>query len=169
VIQLTRRGDYGVSAVYYIAQYPKGCFISVDEISVKSEISKPYLSKILQDLCRGGILSSRRGTGGGFTLARLAQEISLKNIIDIIEGKICIVTCLNSPDQCSRSDRCPISPFWNEVQGFIDELMDSITIEDLVNPEKRQKMLLQLETCRNLYREKAQAMKKDEGIISKNY
>ncbi len=165
VIQLTKRGDYGVLAVYHIAQHPKGNFISIDEISVKSEIPKSYLSKILQDLCRGGILLSRRGTGGGFTLARPAQEISLKNIIDIIEGKMSIVTCLGAPDQCIRSDGCLISPFWKGVQAFIDELMGSITIEDLTSQEKRQEMLLQLETCRNLYREKAQATKEKWNAV----
>jgi len=159
VIQLTRRGDYGVSAIYHIAQYPKGYFISIEEISIKTKIPKPYLSKILQDLCRGGILLSRRGTGGGFALARSIQEISLKNIIDVVEGKICIVSCLNAADQCVRADGCPIAPFWGEVQGFMDELIGSITVEDLVNQEKRQKMLLQLETCRNLYKEKARTLK----------
>lgn len=159
MIQLTKRGDYGVSAVYYLAQYPKGNFISIGKIAKESEISKPYLSKILQDLCRGGILLSRRGSGGGFALARSAQEISLKDIIDIVEGKMYIVRCLNVPEQCSKSDRCKIAPFWNEVQMFIDELIGSITVEDLVNHGKRQKMLLQLETCRNLYKEKAQSMK----------
>ena len=159
MIQLTRRGDYAVSAIYQIAQYPKGHFISIAEISIKTKIPKPYLSKILQDLCRGGILLSRRGTGGGFTLARPTQEISLKNIIEVVEGKIWIVSCLNAADQCIRAEGCPISPFWGEVQGFMDELIGSITVEDLINQEKRQKMLLQLETCRNLYKEKARAMK----------
>jgi Rrf2 family protein len=159
VIQLTRRGDYGVSAIYHIAQYPKGHFISIEEISAKTGIPKPYLSKIFQDLCRGGILLSRRGTGGGFTLARSTQEISLKNIIDIVEGKMYIVMCLNASEQCSRANGCPIAAFWREIQGFMDDLIGSIMVEDLVNQEKRQKMLLQLETCRNLYREKVRTMK----------
>lgn len=160
MIQLTKRGDYGVLALYHIAQYPKGKFVSIDEISTKSEVPKSYLSKILQDLCRGGILLSRRGTGGGFMLARPAREISLKDIIEIIEGKLCLVTCMCAPDQCIRSDGCLISPFWREVQGFIDELIGSITLEDLSNHEKRQDMLLQVEMCRKLYKEKADAMKK---------
>ncbi len=138
----------------------------MDEISVKSEIPKPYLSKILQDLCRGGILVSRRGFGGGFALAHPAQDISLKKIIDLMEGRQSIVACLNAPDQCSKSAECPISPFWAKIQGFIDELMDSITIEDLVNNEKRYKTLLQLETCRSLYKEKAQKMKSLSQVAS---
>jgi Rrf2 family iron-sulfur cluster assembly transcriptional regulator len=167
MIQLTKRGDYGILAVYQIAQYPKGKFVSIDEISTKSEVPKSYLSKILQDLCRGGILLSRRGTGGGFMLARPAREISLRDLIEIIEGKLCIVTCMSAPEQCIRSDGCVISPFWSEVQGFIDELMESITIEDLIDHEKRQDMLLQLETCRKLYKEKARATKEKWKTSSK--
>ena len=167
MIQLTKRGDYGVLAIYHIAQYPRGKFVSIDQISAKSEVPKSYLSKILQDLCRGGILLSRRGTGGGFMLARPAREISLRGIIEIVEGKLCIVTCMCAPDQCIRSDGCLISPFWRGVQGFIDELMESITIEDLLDHEKRQDMLLQLESCRNLYKEKVQTTKEKWKASSK--
>jgi len=165
VIQLTKRGDYGVLAVYHIAHHPKGKFVSMDEISRKSEVPKSYLGKILQDLCRGGILLSRRGTGGGFTLARPAREITLRDIIEIIEGKLCIVTCMSAPDQCIRFDGCSIAPFWRRVQGFIDELIGSITVEDLMHHEKRQVMLLQLETYHKLYKEKAQATKKIRDTV----
>jgi DNA-binding IscR family transcriptional regulator len=108
--------------------------------------------------------------GGGFALARSVQEISLKDVIEIIEGKLCLVTCLGAPDQCIRSDECLIAPFWQEVQSFIDEVIGSIVIEDLVHPEKRKAMLLQLQTCRNLYREKAQSMKemRDTSTSSRN-
>lgn len=153
MIQLTKRGDYGVLAVYYLTQYPKGRFISIDEIAAKSQIPKPYLSKILQDLCRGGILLSRRGTGGGFTLARPAQKISLRDIIEIIEGKLSLVTCLGAPDLCIRSTDCIMTPFWEEVQGFIDEITASITLAELIDPEKRQNLLMQLQSCRKQYKE----------------
>lgn len=105
-------------------------------------------------LCRDGILLSRRGKGGGFTLARPPQEISLKNIIDLVEGKMGLVACLHAVKQCTRAERCQISPFWNEVQQFMEALTGSITVADLINPEQRQKMRRHLETCRSFYRQK---------------
>ena len=133
--RLETRGNYGILAVYYIARQAKEGFISIDEIAENSQIPKPYLSKILQDLCRGGLLLSRRGTGGGFALARPAQEISLKDIIEMIEGKIYIVNCFMSPSRCGNAKMCPISPMWLEVQNFIVNIIESITIEDIVYDE----------------------------------
>jgi Rrf2 family protein len=159
VLQLTTRGNYGILAVYYIAQQAKEGFISIDEIAENSQIPKPYLSKILQDLCRGGVLLSRRGTGGGFALARPSQEISLKDVIEVIEGKIYIVNCLLSPSRCGNSGTCPISPMWLEVQNFIVNIIESITFEDIVVDEKKQKILGLLEMCRTMYQEKFQALR----------
>jgi Rrf2 family protein len=143
-----------VLAVYYIAEQAKEGFISIDEIAKCTDIPKPYLSKILQDLCRGGILLSRRGTGGGFALTRSAQEINLRDIIEVIEGKIHLVSCLLAPSQCGNAKHCPIAPVWVGLQNFMLEILGNITIEDIIHGEKRQIILDSLETCRVMYREK---------------
>ena len=109
MLQLTTRGNYGILAVFYIAQHA-GQFVSIEEISEQSRIPKSYLGKILQDLCRGGILLSRRGSGGGFTLSRAPETISLREVIEVIEGKIYLVNCLINSAQCGQADICPISP-----------------------------------------------------------
>lgn len=161
MFQLTSRGNYGVLAVFYIAKQAKREFISIDEITENTEIPKPYLSKILQNLCRGGILLSKRGTGGGFALSRRPDQISLREVIEIIEGKIYIVNCLLAPSQCGRAETCPISPVWVKVQDFILEIMASITISDIINEGKKQIILDSLETCRTMYREKVRQMKSE--------
>lgn len=158
MFQLTSRGSYSVLAMFYIAEQAKEGFIPIDKIARDTDIPKPYLSKILQDLCRGGILLSRRGTGGGFTLSRPPDQISLKDIIEVIEGKINLVTCLLAPSQCSKAENCPISPIWVGLQNFILEIMASITIDDIIDEEKRQIILRSLETCRMMYREKFQGI-----------
>jgi len=151
VLQLTKRGDYGVLAVYHIAQWSQGTFISIDEIAAKSHIPRPYLSKILQDLCRSGILKSRRGYGGGFMLALAPQTITLRDILQSVEGKHTLVNCSENPVLCQRSSYCLAAPFWNEVQNFLDELIASITIADLVEPKKRHALLEQLQRSRAQY------------------
>jgi Rrf2 family protein len=151
VIQLTKRGDYGILAVCQIAQSRNGQFMSIDEVSVQSHIPKPYLSKILQDLSRGGILYSRRGMGGGFKLARHPSEISLRDIIEIVEGKMAIVACAGAPDHCEKTPGCVLAPLWDKVQCVIDELIASITVEDLVSSEKRHHQLEQLTIYQKLW------------------
>ncbi len=159
MLQLTSRGNYGILAVFYIAKQAKSAFIAIDEIAENTEIPKPYLSKILQNLCRGGILLSRRGTGGGFALSRPADQISLREIVEIIEGKIYIVNCLLTPSQCGKAEDCAISPIWVGVQDFILEIIASITIGDIVNEEKKHTILDVLEKCRIMYHEKVQEIK----------
>lgn len=161
MIQLSKRGDYGVLAVCQIAQSLNGQFMSIDEVSAQSHIPRPYLGKILQDLSRGGILYSRRGSGGGFKLARHPREISLRDIIEVVEGKFAIVACAGAPDHCEKTHSCVLAPLWNEVQRVIDKLIDSISVEDLITSEKRQCQLEQLVIYRKLW-QKHQSLEKEQ-------
>ncbi len=152
MLQLTTRGNYGILAVCYIAQKANHGYISIDEIVESSQIPKPYLSKILQDLCRGGILVSRRGSGGGFTLASFPQDISLQQVVEVVEGKISLVNCLSgSPCVCGNMTDCPVAPMWGEIQKFILEIIASITIDDIINTPKKRKMLQLLHVCQEKY------------------
>lgn len=159
MFQLTSRGNYGVLAMYYIAKQPRGIFVSIDAISEQSKVPKPYLSKILQSLCRANILHSRRGTGGGFLLARAPKEITLKEVIEVIEGKMYLVSCLFEPSQCGKPEPCPISPLWGEVQKFLHELIQSITFEDIVDEQKKEFLIHHLAACRGMYAKKIQMMR----------
>lgn len=154
MLQITKRGDYGVLAVYHIAQWSREIFMAIDEIVAQSHIPRPYLSKILQDLCRGGILKSRRGFGGGFMLARSPQNIALRDILNAVEGQYALVSCTGEPARCDRSPYCLSAPFWSEIQNVLDDLLASITIADLIEPEKRHITLKQLQHCREHYRQK---------------
>jgi Rrf2 family protein len=153
VLQVTKRGDYGILAVSHIAQWSRGSFIAIDEIAAQSHIPRPYLSKILQDLCRDGILKSRRGFGGGFMLAVPPERITLRDILHAVEGKYALVSCTGNPALCERSSYCLAAPFWSEIQHFLDDLIASITIADMIEPKKRHAMLKQLQHCRKQYRQ----------------
>ena len=160
MLQLTSRGNYAILAVYYIARKAGDDYISIDEIIENSQIPKPYLSKILQDLCRGEILVSRRGSGGGFSLARHPRDINLRDIIEVIEGKIYLVNCLQkSSPSCWQGDNCPIVPIWITLQGFIAEIIESISVEDIINDTKKHDILRLLTHCNEMYREKIVALK----------
>jgi len=156
VFQLTSRGNYGILAVYYIARQRRNEFISIDEIAENSKIPKPYLSKILQNLSRGGILLSRRGTGGGFALSRPPCDINLREIIEVIEGKIYFVNCLLTASLCDNSQVCPISPMWQHLQNFIMEIIASVTVADIIDDAQKQNMFGLLQSGRASYHEKIQ-------------
>ena len=92
-------------------------------------------------------------------MARPPQKISLKDVIEVIEGKIYLVNCLLKPATCGKAEICPIAPMWAELQSFIIEVIASITIDDIIHDQKKQKMLTLLETCQEMYREQIQKLK----------
>lgn len=132
MLQLTRDGEYAVRAVLYLASQPEGKISLVSEISESQDVPKSYLSKIMQHLTKAGLVRSRRGAKGGFSLARPAGEITLRETIEAIEGPIYLNVCLIKKGECPRDEVCPVHPIWKEAQRMLFEILDSKTMADLV-------------------------------------
>lgn len=132
MLQLTRDGEYAVRAVLYLASQPEGRISLVNEISEAQDVPRSYLSKIMQHLTKSGLIRSRRGAKGGFSLARPAEEITLRETIEAIEGPINLNVCLIKKGECSRDEVCPVHPIWKEAQRKLFEILDSKTMADLV-------------------------------------
>lgn len=132
MLQLTRDGEYAVRAVVFLAAQPEGKVSLINEISEVQEVPKSYLSKIMQHLTRAGLVKSRRGAKGGFTLARPAGSITLREAIEAVEGPIFLNVCLIKKGECHRDDLCPVHPVWKEAQKKLMEVLDGKTLADLV-------------------------------------
>lgn len=132
MLQITRDGEYAVRAVVYLAAQPEGKVSLISEISEVQEVPKSYLSKIMQHLVRAGLVKSRRGAKGGFVLARPADQITLRQTIEALEGPIHLNICLIKKGECHRDDLCPVHPVWKEAQRVLIEVLDSKTMADLV-------------------------------------
>lgn len=132
MLQLTRNGEYAVRAVLFLASRPPGKPALITEISESQEVPKSYLSKIMQHLVRSGIVRSRRGMNGGFTLAKPAESITLKDTIEAVEGPIYLNVCLIKKGECHRDDLCPVHPVWQEAQRRLSEVLDGKTMAELV-------------------------------------
>lgn len=132
MLQLTRDGEYAVRAIQYLASQPEGKISLVNEISEVQDVPKSYLSKIMQHLTKAGLVRSRRGAKGGFTLARPAGQITLRETIEAIEGPIHLNVCLIKKGECPRDEVCPVHPIWKEAQRKLFEILDSKTMADLV-------------------------------------
>ncbi|MBI5469158.1 MAG: Rrf2 family transcriptional regulator [Deltaproteobacteria bacterium] len=132
MLQLTRDGEYAVRAVVFLASQPEGKVSLINEISEVQEVPKSYLSKIMQHLTRAGLVKSRRGARGGFTLARPAGSITLREAIEAVEGPIFLNVCLIKKGECHRDDLCPVHPVWKEAQKKLMEVLDGKTLADLV-------------------------------------
>lgn len=137
MLQLTRDGEYAVRAVLYLASQPEGKVSLVNEISEAQDVPKSYLSKIMQHLTKAGLVRSRRGAKGGFMLARPADQITLRETIEALEGPIHLNVCLIKKGECPRDEVCPVHPIWKEAQKKLFETLDSKTMADLAAEGKR--------------------------------
>jgi Rrf2 family transcriptional regulator, iron-sulfur cluster assembly transcription factor len=132
-MRLTRASEYGIRALLYLAQQPAGkvCFIS--EISLGQDVPEKFLAKILQTLTKGGIVKSHRGVKGGFSLARPAEDVTLKDIVECLEGPVALNKCLIGPDACDRSSTCPVHPIWQEAQRKLLEVLAGASLKSLAD------------------------------------
>jgi Rrf2 family protein len=130
-MQITRQGDYGIRSVLYLARQPFKKISFVTEISEEYKIPRSFLAKILQKLVKAKIVRSYRGVKGGFSLAKQAREISLLEVLEAIEGKICLNLCLADKKKCLFSKHCPVSPVWATAQSRFTEILKKTNFEDL--------------------------------------
>ena len=137
MLQLTRDGEYAVRAILHLASQPEGMVSLVNEISEAQDVPKSYLSKIMQHLTKAGLVRSRRGAKGGFTLARSAGQITLREVIEAVEGPIYLNVCLIKRGECPRDAVCPVHPVWIEAQKKFFETLDSKTMAELAVEGKR--------------------------------
>lgn len=137
MLQLTRDGEYGVRAVLHLSSQPVGQVSLVSEIAEVQDVPKSYLSKIMQHLVKSGLVKSRRGARGGFILARPADQITLRETIEAIEGPIHLNVCLIKKGECPRDEVCPVHPIWRDAQKKLFEILDSKNMAELVKDSER--------------------------------
>jgi len=135
-MKLSTKGRYATRAMLDLAlRFGQGPIL-VKDISRREEISERYLEQILTPLKIAGLVRVIRGARGGFTLARLPSEIRLIEIIQIMEGSTAPVECVDDARICSRSDLCITREVWAEMKKAIDTVLESTTLQDLLERQK---------------------------------
>jgi Rrf2 family protein len=132
MMELTRKGEYAIRGILYLAGLPQGKVALISEIAETAEVPKSFLSKIFQSFTKIGLVNSARGTGGGFTLARPPAQITLREVVEAVEGPIVPNRCLIGQGTCDKDATCSVHPVWRRVQTEVVAILDGITLEDLV-------------------------------------
>jgi len=135
-MKLSTRGQYGTRALLDLALHQGEEPILLKDISQRQQISLRYLEHLITPLIAGGIVRSTRGPRGGVSLAKLPEEIKLDEVIQLLEGSIAPVECVNNPQVCNRSELCVTRDIWNELKKAIDGVLESTTLQDLVERQK---------------------------------
>jgi Rrf2 family protein len=132
-MEVTKAGEYGYLGMLYLARQPKNRVVRISEISENEGIPEKFLAKIFQTLGRTGLVRSHRGAKGGFSLGKPAQKISIKELLECVQGPIYLNRCLSSPNYCERQRYCALRKVWQKGQGFLDNLLIKTTLADLTN------------------------------------
>jgi Rrf2 family protein len=102
----------------------------VNEVSKAQRIPETYLAKSFQRLSKTGLLKSTRGLNGGFSLGKPAKDITMKQVIEVLEGPIAINRCLLRQGECDEEESCPLHEVFEEAQEKFLEVLDRTTLED---------------------------------------
>ena len=123
-MQLSRKADYALRAVAYIAQVKKGDLASIGRIAKARAIPREFLAKILKELTRAGILVSFQGVTGGYRLSRAPKEITFLEVIEAMEGPVRVNLCVDGRHcECSNDKGCEIRPFFIKQQDQITKAL----------------------------------------------
>jgi len=136
-MKLSTRGRYGTRALLDLALHRGEKPVPLKDIAQRQNIPLQYLEHLITPLRSGGMIRSTPGARGGVWLARSPQEIKLSEVIGLLEGSIALVECVNDPKYCSRSDFCVTRDIWGELKKVMDGVLESTTLQDLVERQKR--------------------------------
>lgn len=132
-MKLSTRGEYGLRAMYDLALRQGQGPIPLKDIAERQEISGHYLEQLIAGLRKAGLVKSVRGAQGGYLLGRPPEEITVGDIVRVLEGPIGPTECVTEeePAFCGRAETCIARRVWARVRDSIVEVMDSITLGDM--------------------------------------
>ena len=140
-MKLSTKGRYGTRAMLDLALHYGQGLILLKDIARRQEISEGYLEHVIIPLKAAGLVTSARGAHGGFALAKPPSEIRLSDIIQVVEGSIALVDCVDDPSVCSLADLCVTRDVWSDMKKAMSGILESTTLQDLVQRQREKGQL----------------------------
>jgi Rrf2 family protein len=131
MIRINRQTDYAIRLILSLARREQGVRVSTTEVRKEMQIPPALAQRIVADLARGEFILTFPGRDGGLTLARPANEINLRQIVEKFEGKFFISDCLLDKGNCPFDNNCPVRFRWARLQSQMVQELEQITFEDL--------------------------------------
>lgn len=129
---ISTKGRYALRVMIDLAEQAPEAFIPLEAIAARQGISKKYLESILKILVQKKLLKGLRGKGGGYRLTRRAEEYSVGEILELTEGTLAPVACLEAgAEPCPRKGACKTLPMWTRLDALVHDFFYSITLVDL--------------------------------------
>lgn len=135
-MKLSTRTRYGIRAILELALNNGRGPVKTKFIAEHQDISFKYLEQLMTILRSAGLVRSIRGSKGGYVLAKAPNQVKLSDVFDCLEGPVTTVECVEDKNYCQRVSDCVVRQVWAEVQSAINNVLQSITLQDLVDRAK---------------------------------
>lgn len=135
---LSRRCEYALRAVLYLASQPEGAPQTLRTVSDTLGIPHAFLAKAVRDLAVAGIVETQPGTGGGVTLARPAHAIPLKEVVLVMDGPRLFEACVLRLPGCGDLTPCPLHEAWVQARARIDRMLSTTTLAEVAEGAHRE-------------------------------
>ena len=136
-MHMSTRGRYGVRLMVALASNYGNGITLLRDVARREQISEKYLGQIVIPLKNAGLLTSQRGSRGGYALARPPAEVTVKDVVEAIEGKIAAVLCVEDPEACARATSCVAARVWRKLSEDIERSLSSFTLEALARQARQ--------------------------------
>jgi len=140
-MKLSTRTRYGIRAIIELAQHKTEEPLQLKVIAQRQNISVKYLEQLITVLKSAGFVRSIRGSKGGYVLAKAAEEIRLSDVFKCLEGSVITAECVEDKNYCNRSADCVARDLWVQVERAIEDVLQSVTLQDLVERARSKKTL----------------------------
>ena len=131
---ISTRSRYGLRFLVELAQRVNEGTVDLKSIAEHQEIPETYLAKLVVPLRNAGIIRSARGAKGGYELARRASEVSVQEVVEVLEGRLSLLECTDHPESCARSADCPTLPVWTGLERAVRDYLQGVTVSDVAAP-----------------------------------
>jgi Rrf2 family protein len=141
MLRFTKRADYGLMAIHYIAVHQELGAVSAKRIAEEFRIPPELLAKILQRLAKQGLILSQNGPKGGYVLAERPGSITVGEVVRALEGPISIVSCLEEHSDCPQIERCNLRRPVQKIQAAITQMLDTMSLAELTSDDVPETLL----------------------------
>lgn len=138
-MKISRASDYAIRGLVYMAKKPEGTVCFIKDIAKNTDSPSSFMSKIFQNLAKSGIVKSFVGTKGGFTFKIQPENITVKMVVEIIDGPVILNRCVVDKSSCSNINTCDIHFMWMNIQKALTKALNSYSIADFAGMENRRK------------------------------
>lgn len=138
-MQFTKAEGYGILGLIYLAAKPPKEITPLSEIAREENVPEKFLAKIFQNLTKTGIVRSHRGVHGGFSFVLKPNEVSVKTVVESIQGPYHLAKCIIDDNHCDKTNTCPVKIVLQKAEAKMLEVFERYTLDDLVKWKKRLK------------------------------